>query len=142
MPIDARFDADNRLLQVTIGDTWPSLPEVIAERSRLIERGLLHPGVVGLVDAREVTRGIPNLPQMRAILDAIGKPSHKCAFVVSTNVQLKAGRLAELLDPEGLRVFRDECSARAWLLGPTQSHGWVELDRSLSGRVPVVWSGC
>lgn len=140
MPIDARFDADNRLLQVTIGDTWPTLPEVLAERTRLIERGLLHPGIVGLIDARAVSRGIPNLSQMREILGAVGQQSHKCAIVVTTSVQLKAGRLAELLDPEGLRVFSDECSARAWLLGPARPHGWVELDRSLSGRVAVVWS--
>src|SRR5689334_632102 len=101
MPIDARFDADNRLLQVTIGDTWPTLPEVLAERTRLIERGLLHPGIVGLIDARAVSRGIPNLSQMREILGAVGQQSHKCAIVVTTSVQLKAGRLAELLDPEG-----------------------------------------
>ena len=140
MPIDTWFDADNRLLHVVVGETWPTLQEITAERLRLIARGFIQPGVVELVDARAVTRAIPNLSQMRAILDAIGKPPHKRAIVVATNLQLKAGRLAELLDPEGLKIFREESNARAWLLGPNQGNGRVELDRSRSARVPVVWN--
>jgi len=140
MSIDAWFDADNRLLHVVVGDTWPTLPEVTAERSRLLARGFIQPGVVELVDARAVTRALPNLSQLRAILDAVGNPPHKRAIVVATYPQLKAARLAELLDPDGLKVFREESNARAWLLGPNHADGRVELDRNRSGRVPVVWN--
>jgi len=127
-------------LHVLVGDSWPTLPEITAERARLNARGFIQPGVVEFVDARAVTRAIPNLSQMRAILDALGKPPHKRAIVVATNLQLKAGRLAELLDPDELKVFREESNARAWLLGPNPADGHLELDRSRSGRVPVVWN--
>ena len=116
MPIEARFDEDRQLLHVVLSDAWPTLPEIIGERSRLIMAGHIRPGVVELVDARAVTRGIPNLPQMRSILHAIGAPPMKRAVLVSPNVQYSAGRLAEALDPHGVRVFRDESEAMDWLL--------------------------
>ena len=59
MPIDVRFDEDRRLIRVTLSGTWPALPEIVAERSRLILAGVIGPGVVELIDARAVTRGIP-----------------------------------------------------------------------------------
>jgi hypothetical protein len=132
MPIDVRFDEDRRLIHVTLTGSWPTLPEIIAERSRLILAGQIRDGVVELVDAREITRGIPNLSQMQGILHAIGKPPNKRALVVSSNVQFGAGKMAEVLDPQGVRVFRDETSALEWLLGPEPP---VKFDRSPSGRI-------
>jgi hypothetical protein len=134
VPIDVRFDEDRRLLHVTLTGKWPTLPEIVAERSRLILAGIVRPGVVELVDARAVTRGIPNLSQMQGILHAIGKPPDKRALVVSSNVQFGAGRMAELLDPHGLRVFRDEESALAWLF-EEESDPPVTSDRTRSGRI-------
>lgn len=116
MPIDVRFDEDRELLHITLTGVWPTLPEIVAERSRLIMAGCIRAGVVELVDARAVSRGIPNLSQMRAILQAIGTPPIKRAVIVESNVQYAAGRLAETLDPDGVRVFRDEALAFEWLL--------------------------
>jgi hypothetical protein len=138
MPIDLKFDEDRRLLRVTVTGTWPTLPEIVAERSRLILVGIIRPAVVELVDARRVTRGIPNLSQTQAILHAIGKPPFKRAIVVSSNVQFGAGRMAELLDPKGLRVFRDEESALAWLFEKERVEGPVKFDRRRSGRIATV----
>jgi hypothetical protein len=138
MPIDLQFDEDRRLLRVTITGAWPTLPDIIAERSRLILVGIIRPGVVELVDARGVSKGIPNLSQMQAILHAIGKPPFKRAILVSSNVQFGAGRMAELLDPRGLRVFRDEDSALQWLFDDKASDEPVTFDRSRSGRIAVV----
>jgi hypothetical protein len=135
MPIEVRFDEDRRLLHVTLTGNWPTLPEIIAERSRLILAGQIRDGVVELVDAREVTRGIPNLSQMQGILHAIGKPPNKRAIVVSSNVQFGAGKMAEVLDPKGVRVFRDEASALEWLFGPEPANPPVKFDRSPSGRI-------
>lgn len=115
MSVDARFDKDRKLLYITVTETWPTLPEIVALRSRLILEGCVRPDVVELVDARTVTRAIPNLSQMKAILRAIEKPPLKRALLVSTEVQYAAGRLAELLDPAGIRVFREEAVALAWL---------------------------
>ena len=115
MSVDARFDRDRKLLHITITDVWPTLPEIVALRSQLILEGSIHPDVVELVDARTVSRAIPNLSQMKAILRAIEKPPLKRALLVSTDVQYAAGRLAELLDPTSVRVFRDESVALAWL---------------------------
>lgn len=115
MPIEARFDEDRQLLHVVLSDAWPTLPEIIGERSRLIMAGYIRPGVVELVDARAVTRGIPNLAQMRSILHAVGAPPAKRAVLVSSNVQYSAGRIAEALRPNGVRVFRDEAAALDWL---------------------------
>ena len=86
MPIDVKFDEDRELLHITLSDTWPTLPEIVAERSRLILAGYLRPGVVELVDARSVKRGIPNLSQMKAILQAIGGLPIKRAVLVSSNI--------------------------------------------------------
>lgn len=116
MPIEARFDDGRNILFITVSGTWPTLPEIVAERSRLILAGYVRPGVVELVDARTVTRGIPNLSQMKAILKAIGKLPEKRALLVRSNVQYGAGRLAELLDPNAVRVFREEAAAIEWLL--------------------------
>jgi hypothetical protein len=139
MAIDVRFDDNRRLLQVTVTGTWPTLPEIVAERSRWIMAGVIRPGVVELVDARGVTRGIPNLSQMQAILHAIGKPPHRRALIVSSSLQLGAGRLAELLDPKGIKVFRDdEEAALRWLLEPDPAEPPVEFDRSRSGKIAVV----
>src|SRR5688500_5319061 len=99
MPIDVKFDDDRKLLHVTLSGSWPTLPEIVAERSRLILAGMIRTGVVELIDARGVTKGIPNLSQMQAILHAIGKPPHKRALVAGSNVQFGAGRIAETLDP-------------------------------------------
>jgi hypothetical protein len=115
MPIDVRFDEDRELLHITLSDTWPTLPEIVAERSRLILSGYLRPGIVELVDARSVKRGIPNLSQMKAILQAISSLPIKRAVLVSSNIQFAAGRLAETLDPHGVRVFREESVAIEWL---------------------------
>jgi hypothetical protein len=138
MPIDVTFDEDRRLLHVTLTGPWPTLPEIVAERSRLILNGSIRDGVVELIDARAVNRGIPNLSQMQAILHAIGKPPHKRAIVVSSNVQFGAGRLAEALDPKGLRVFRDEESAVKWLLETDPPDEPVKFDRSHSGKIATV----
>ena len=115
MPIDVRFDEDRELLHIVLTGTWPTLPEIIAERSRLIMAGHVRPGVVELVDARAVTDGIPNLVQMRTILHAIGTPPLKRALLVSSNAQYNAGRIAETLSPDAVRVFRDEAAALDWL---------------------------
>jgi hypothetical protein len=116
MSVEARFDDDRRLLLVTVGETWPTLPEIVALRSKLILAGCVRPDVVELVDARMVTRAIPNISQMKTILQAIGKPPLKRAVLVATDVQYAAGRIAEImLDPFGVRVFRDESVALAWL---------------------------
>jgi hypothetical protein len=115
MSVDARLDRDRKLLLVTLTDTWPTLPEIVALRSQLILDGCVQPDVVELVDARTVTRAIPNLSQMKAILRAIDKPPLKRALLVSTDAQYAAGRLAEMLDPAAVRVFRDESVAIAWL---------------------------
>lgn len=77
MAIEAMFDEDRKVLFITVSGTWPTLPEIIAERSRLILAGYVRESVVELVDARTVRRGIPNLSQMKAILNAIGKMPHK-----------------------------------------------------------------
>jgi hypothetical protein len=138
MPIEVRFDDDRQLLLVTLTGSWPTLPEIIAERSRLILAGHIRPGIVELIDAREVTRGIPNLSQMQGILHAIGKPPDKRALVVSSNVQFGAGKMAEVLDPKGVRVFRDEAGALEWLLGPEPPDPPVKFDRTRSGRIATV----
>ena len=114
MPIDVKFDEGRELLHITLSDTWPTLPEIVAERSRLILAGHLRPGIVELVDARSVKHGIPNLTQMKAILQAIGSLPIKRAVLVSSNIQFAAGRLAETLDPN-VRVFREESVAIEWL---------------------------
>lgn len=138
MPIDVKFDEDLRLIRVTLHSTWPTLPEIVAERSRMILAGMIRPGVVELVDARHVVRGIPNLSQMQAILHAIGKPAIKRAIVVSSSVQMSAGRIAELLDPKGLKVFREEDAALRWLAETEPVDPPVQFDRSRSGRIAVV----
>ena len=115
MAVEARFDEDRRLLHVTVADTWPTLPEIVELRSKLILAGCVRPDVVELCDARQVTRAIPNMSQMRAMVQTIGKPPFKRALLVSTDVQYAAGRLAEMMDPHGVRVFRDESVALAWL---------------------------
>jgi hypothetical protein len=138
MLIDVKFDEERRLIRVTLGSSWPTLPEIVAERSRMILRGMIRPGIVELVDARPVVRGIPNLSQMQAILHAIGKPAIKRAIVVSSNVQVSAGRIAELLDPRGLKVFRDEDSALQWLAEQEPADPPVKFDRSNSGKIAVV----
>jgi hypothetical protein len=138
MAIAITFDEDRRLLHVVLTGSWPTLPEIIAERSRLILAGMIRPGVVELIDARAVTKRIPNLSQMQAILHAIGKPPHKRAIVVSSNVQFGAGRLAETLDPKGLKVFRDEDSAVKWLLETDPPDEPVKFDRTRSGKIATV----
>ena len=115
MPIDVKFDEDRELFHITLTGVWPTLPEIVAERSRLIMAGYIRAGVVELVDARAVSRGIPNLSQLRAILQAIGNPPIKRAVIVGSNVQYTAGRLAETIEPNGVRVFRDEAVAFEWL---------------------------
>ena len=138
MPIEARFDADRKLLSITVSGAWPTLPEIIAERSRLILAGYVRPGVVELVDARGVSRNLPNLSQMQGIFKAIGKLPHKRAVLVDSNVGYSAGRIAELLDPKGLKVFRDKDAAIAWLFEGEPADEPVEFDRSHSGRIAVV----
>jgi len=137
MPLDVKFDEDKRLIQVIVSGTWPTLPEIVAERSRLILAGMIRPGVVELVDTRGVTRGIPNLSQMQAILQSIGKPPDKRAIVVGSNVQFGAGRIAEALDPKGIKVFRDEDSARKWLFEDQPGEAPPQIDRSQSGKIAV-----
>src|SRR6188474_2247957 len=137
MAIVVKFDEEKRLLRVTISGAWPTLPEIVAERSRLILEGFIRPGVVELVDARGVTKGIPNLSQMQAILQSISKPPDKRAIVVSSSLHFGAARLAETLDPKGLKVFRDEESARKWLLESDDEEP-VTFDRSKSGKIAVV----
>src|SRR5688572_7215886 len=123
MPIEARFDEDRQLLHVVLSGTWPTLPEIIGERSRLIMAGHIRPGVVELVDARAVSRGIPNLTQIRSILQALGTLPIKRAVLVSSSVQYSACRVAEALNPDAVRVFRDEAAALEWLFedGPAAS---------------------
>lgn len=137
MPLQIRFDEDRRLIHATLSGSWPTLPEIVAERSRLILAGIIRPGVVELVDARGITKGIPNLSQMQGILHAIGKPPHKRALLVGSNVQFGAGRLAEALDPKGLKVFRDEEAAIAWLMTPDAADPPIQFDRTQSGRIAV-----
>ena len=115
MSIDVRFDQDKRLLHITLSGAWPTLPEIVAERSRLILAGYIRPSAIELVDARNVSHGLPNLSQMKMILHAIGTLPIKRAVLVSSNVQHAAGRLAETLDPHGVRVFREESVALEWL---------------------------
>lgn len=136
MPIDVRFDEDSRLIHVVITGTWPTLAELVAVRSQLTARGAIRDDVVELVDVCEVTRGLPNISQMEGILLAIGKPPHRRAIVVRSNVQYSAGKMAELLDPKGIKVFRDEASARKWLLDPGPEEP-PTVDRSRSGRISV-----
>lgn len=138
MPIEVRFDKHRQLIHVTVTDSWPTLPEIIAERSRLILEGRIRPGVVELCDARSVTRGIPNLSQMQAILHCIGKPPDKRAILVGNDVGFSAGLLAQLLDPKGLRVFRDERPALAWLFAKDVVDPHVKVDRAQSGRITIV----
>jgi hypothetical protein len=138
MAIVVKFDEEKRLLRVTLSGAWPTLPEIIAERSRLILAGIIRPGVVELVDARKVTKGIPNLSQMQAILHSISSPPLKRAIIVSSNVQFGAGRLAETLDPRGLKVFRDEESALAWLFESPADEERVKFDRTQSGKIATV----
>jgi hypothetical protein len=138
MAIDVRFDKDHRLIRVTLIGAWPTLPEIIAERSRLILAGVIRPGVVELCDARAVTRGIPNLSQMQAILHSIGRPPDKRAILVSSPVQFTAARMAEVLDPKCLKVFRDETEAVGWLLEKEPVDPPVKFDRSRSGRIATV----
>jgi hypothetical protein len=138
MAIDVKFDEEKRLLRVTLTGAWPTLPDIIAERSRLILAGIIRPGVVELVDARSVTKGIPNLSQMQAILHSISNPPLKRAIVVSSNVQFGAGRIAETLDPRGLKVFRDEESALAWLFESPADEERVKFDRTQSGKIATV----
>jgi len=135
MPLDIKFDEDKRLLHVIVSGTWPTLPEIVAERSRLILAGYIRPGVVELVDTRGVTRGIPNLSQMQAILHAIGKPPDRRAIVVGSSLQFGAGRMAEVLDPTGIKIFRDEESARNWLFEVQKNDEPPQIDRSQSGRI-------
>ena len=115
MPIDVRFDEDRELLHITLSGAWPTLPEIVAERSRLILAGYIRPSVVELIDARNATRGLPNLSQMKTILQTIGNLPSKRAVLVSSNIQFAAGKLAETLDPHGVRVFREESVALDWL---------------------------
>ena len=136
MALDVTFDEDKRLIRVTVSGTWPTLPEIVTERSRMILAGYIRPGVVELVDTRGVTRGIPNLSQMQAILHAIGKPPDRRAIVVGSSLQFGAGRMAELLDPTGIKIFREEDAALKWLLGPP-ADGPPTVDRSQSGRISV-----
>ena len=133
MPLDVRFDEDHVLIHVVVSGVWPTLPEIVTERSRLNTLGWIRPGAVEIVDVRKVTRGIPNISQMQAILRAIGKPPQRRALVVGSNVQFTAGRMAELLDPTGIKVFRDEDDARKWLFEPPDDRPHV--DRSQSGRI-------
>jgi len=137
MPIDVKFDEDRLLIHVTVTGAWPTLPDITAERSRLILAGYIRPGVVELVDTRGVTKGIPNPAQMQAIMHAISKPPDRRAIVVGSNLQLNAGKLAEVLDPQGLKVFRDEPAALAWLF-EKQPDEPLEFDRSKSGKVATV----
>ena len=115
MPIDVRFDEDKQLLHITLSGAWPTLPEIVAERSRLILAGYIRPSIIELVDARNVSHGLPNLSQMKMILHAIGNLPSRRAVLVSSNIQHAAGRLAEILDPHGVRVFREETVALDWL---------------------------
>ena len=115
MPIDVRFDEDRRMLHVTISEHWPTLPEIVAERSRLIMAGYIRPDIVELVDARGVALAVPNLSQIKGILNSIGRPPLKRAVLVSSTLHYCAARVAEALDPFGVRVFLDECAAFDWL---------------------------
>ena len=137
MPIDVKFDEERRLIRVTVTGAWPTLPEIVEERSRLIMSGYIRPGVVELVDTRGVTKGVPNLSAMQAIMHAIGRPPDKRAIVVGSNLQFRAGRMAEVLDPKGIKVFREEEPALAWLLETTPEEP-LKFDRSKSGKVATV----
>ena len=138
MPIDVKFDEDRLLIRVTVTGAWPTLPQIVEERSRLIMSGYIRPGVVELVDTRGVTKGIPNISAMQAIMHAIGKPPDKRAIVVGSNLQFSAGRLAEVLDPKGIKVFREEEPALAWLFDKDPVEEPVKFDRSRSGKVATV----
>jgi hypothetical protein len=48
MPLNVTFDEDRRLIHVLITGAWPTLPEIVSERSRLILEGVIRPGVVEL----------------------------------------------------------------------------------------------
>ena len=122
MPIDVRFDDERRMLHVRVSAEWPTLPEIVAERSRLILAGYIRSDIVELVDARALTRGIPSLSQIKGILNSIGQPPLKRAVVVDSTLQYCAGRVAEALDPHGVRVFRDESAALDWLFQSDISH--------------------
>lgn len=137
MSFAVTVDEDRRLIHVVVTGTWPTLPEIAAERSRLIMAGMIRDGVVELVDVRGVTKGIPNLSQMQAILHAIGTPPLKRAIVVGSNVQFSAGRMAELLDPKHLKVFRDEDSALKWLFDEEPTEEPPQVDKTPSGRIRV-----
>src|SRR5687768_3583244 len=115
MPIDVRFDEERRMLHVTVSEQWPTLPEIVTERSRLILAGYIRPDVVELVDVRAVTLGLPNLSQVRGVLNSIGRPPLKRAVLVNSALEFCAARVAEVLDPHGVRVFRDERAALQWL---------------------------
>ena len=138
MPLDVRFDEERRLIHVVVSGSWPTLPEIVAERSKLILAGMIRPGVVELCDARSVTRGLPNLSQMQAILHSISKPPDKRAILVGSKVGLSAGRIAELLDPKGLKVFREEAPALAWLFEKDPVEPPLKFDRTQSGRIATV----
>ena len=127
MPIDVRFDEDKQMLHITLSGAWPTLPEIVAERSRLILAGYIRPSVIELVDARNVSHGLPNLSQMKMILHAIGNLASKRAVLVSSNIQYAAGRLAETLDPHGVRVFREESVALDWLFDHRRSEPAVKF---------------
>jgi hypothetical protein len=49
------------------------------------------------------------------ILQTIGNLPSKRAVLVSSNIQYAAGKLAETLDPHGVRVFREVSVALDWL---------------------------
>lgn len=59
-------------------------------------------------------------------------------MLVSSNVAFAAGRVAEALDPKGLKVFRDEDVAIAWLFEGEPPEVAPQFDRSHSGRIAVV----
>lgn len=75
---------------------------------------------------------------MQAVVHAIARPPDKRAILVSSNVQYQAGRMAELLDPKGLKVFRDEEAAVKWLLEITPVEKPLKFDRSRSSRITIV----
>lgn len=137
MPIGVRFDADARLLYVTVAGAWPGIPEIAAERSRIISSGVIHPRVTALLDLRAVTSDIPTVSDLRAMLDAIGRPPHKRAILVSTTGQLGVARFAELLDPLGLQVFHRESEALAWLLAPEPRDPLIVFDRGGLNRLAL-----
>src|SRR5688500_8708725 len=115
MPIDVRFDEERRMLHVTVSEQWPTLPEIVTERSRLILAGYIRPDVVELADVHTLTLGRPSLAQARGVLNSIGRPTLKRAVLDISAVEFCAFRVAEVLDPHGVRVFRDESAALNWL---------------------------